>query len=427
MKVDPVLAPTTVPTMPGMRMGEVGRFLVPFDADDIVAWFLEHLFLRQRLRERLAGTASGALGPGWLGRTAFERCWTLEPPMGNGSETVSDGSDSWGHVLTLFGSAFAHPGSPLEVAPDPGRCIFVRGYGGARGWNVKAFVFHGDAPRPDAVTKIMASVGDAGPVRVEWESLRHLHRELPAALSGRISRPIAFRRLGHLDVLVVSPLNGRSAYVDLYQGMNPRLLVRPHLEAALRWLVAFQEATERPGTVYRLQGESLGRRWADGEAAPPPWFHDLRERCDRAAIPLCAVHGHFSSRNLILRSDADESGSSGGGACVVDWDQFDPAGSPFTDLFHFPLTYVFNFPWSRYRRRPPVEAFRRGFLEENAVSREVRAFFMGYCSRTGMEPRLLDLLCRMHLLGRARQEPGGGVWLRCQRLLRRADRSVLTP
>lgn len=413
----------------GIRMGEVGRFLVPFDADDIVAWFLENLFLGHNLRERLAGTAASELGPAWLARTAFDRCWTLEPPMdGRGSGSAGEGREDWGGILALVGDAFAQPDSPFETAPDPGRCIFVRDYGGSPRGNVMAFVFGPRDSRPTAVAKTRAAAIGGAPLRGEWEALLHLHDALPADLSGRIPHPVAFRRLGALHVLVVSPLPGRSGYVELYQGLHPERLPRSHFAAALAWLVAFQEATRRPGHSYAPQDEPVGRRWSDGDDPTPPWFDSLRDDCDRAGLPLSAVHGDFWIRNLLMRRHADSMRSWRDGACVVDWEHFEPAGSPFTDLFHFAITYVLNFPWSRYRRRAPLEAFRLGFLKENAVSREVREFLMGYCSRTGTDPRLLAPLAHMHLLERARQDrDGADVWLGCHQLLERAERSVLTP
>jgi aminoglycoside phosphotransferase (APT) family kinase protein len=191
--------------------------------------------------------------------------------------------------------------------------------------------------------------------------------------------------------------------------------------------VPFQEATTRPGLRYHPPRDLMRHPAQGDDGEEPPWLQDLRERCARAVLPLTAVHGDFWIRNLLMRRDPGTGGSWSDGAGVVDWEDFQPIGSPFTDLFHFAMTYVLNFPWSRYRRRPPVQAFRLGFIHRNVVSRQVRDFFMEYCARTGTDPRLLTPIAQVYLLERARQKPDSDVWLRCHELLQQAAHSVLTP
>lgn len=414
------------PAFPAIRMGEVDRFLVPFEEDDITRWFLEHLFVAHNLRERMAGAAAGGRGRRWIGRTLFDRCWTLEPPLNGGPDSLrSVDSGAWGRILSRIGTAFAHPDGPFETPPDPGRCIFLRDYRGSRRGNVLVFVFGPREGRPHSVVKVRAAAAGRDPLRAEWTSLGLLHARLPRDLSTRIPGPVAFRSTAQLDMLVVSRVSGRSAYIDLYRDLRPRRFVRAHLTAALDWLVAFQEATRLPGREYRPEEDRTLRPRA-AEREPATWYDKLLEGCARSAPQLCAVHGDFWARNLLLRRNRSDRRPRPTGARVVDWECFAAEGPPFADLFHFALSYGLDFPWSGYRRRPPVEAFRLGFLEENTVSREIRTFLLTYCTRTGMDPWLLAPFAHVHLLERAVRDPEG-PWLQCHRALERAGRSVLTP
>jgi hypothetical protein len=414
----------TGPPAPIIRMGEVGRFLVPMDEDDIVAWFLEHLFLGQGLRERLAGTAAAGSSPGWLGRLAFDRCWTLEPPMG-AAPTVAPASrsDEWGRLLARSGAAFSRPDSPLGTPPDPGRCIFARDRRGSGRGNLIAFVFGAQDGGPLAVAKIRLARTGVQSLRAEWAALRRLHAELPPRFSARIPRPMAFRRQAGVVVLVGGLVPGRTPQVDLYQSLNPSRLPRRHLAAALDWLVEFQAATRLEGSHFRPDRDlPVGH----GDEVEPPWLRALWERCARDGLPLTAVHGDFRSANVLLGRQVDATDASLPDFCVVDWERYRPVGSPFTDLFDFALSYVLGFPWSRYRRRAPLQAFRLGFLSDNVVSREVRTFLMTYCERTGADPRVLAPLARIHLLERARQGPYSDIWLQCEQLLARSSRSIVS-
>ncbi len=413
--------PTVGTPRPTIRMGEVGRFLVPVDQEDIVAWFLRHLFLGQSFRERLAITAGAGPRPGWLGRLVFDRCWTLEPPLGAApAGGAPEGREDWAPLLARSGAAFSTPGSPLGTPPDPGRCIFVRDRRGTGRGHLIAFVFGARGRGPIAVAKIRLATSGSPALRAEWDALRRLRARLPTHLASGIPRPMAYRRRSGVDVLVEAPLPGRSGVVELYESLNPRRLPCRHLDAALGWIMAFQEGTSHGEQRYQPPRHLLG----DGGIDEPPWLLELRERCARAVVPGTAVHGDFRIGNILLRRRAHYGQTPQVG--VVDWERFRPLGSPFTDVFDLAITYALGFPWSRSRRWPPLRAFRLGFLEENAVSRELRAFLVAYCERTGTDPRLLESLARVHLLERARQGPNPDIWLQLERLLARAERSIVS-
>lgn len=167
---------------------------------------------------------------------------------------------------------------------------------------------------------------------------------------------------------------------------------------------------------------------ADAEArgADAPdwrWYDELRAGLAERPLPLAASHGDFWARNLLLDGAGRVSG-------VVDWEEASQQpGPPFVDLFHFALSYGLNALWSSYRRSPPDRAFRRTFLEDNPVSRAVRAMLRSYCSETGLRHELLTPLFRFYLWTGFRRAFGAdekGLWLRFDRMLAQADRSVFS-
>jgi hypothetical protein len=148
----------------------------------------------------------------------------------------------------------------------------------------------------------------------------------------------------------MSPVPGVSAYIEMQGLLAPGRVVDRHFDAAAEWLFKFHQATG-------------------------------------------ASHGDFWARNLLV-----------GPTAVVDWEHFTEEAPIYADLFHFPLTYGLNYPWARWRRLPPDEAFRRTFLEDNRVSRAVRR----YLARFGDPPALrlpfeawLENSAFRDLLGRA--------------------------
>ncbi len=417
------------PGFRALRMGELDRFLVPLEDDDILRWFLKHLFVAHNLRERVAGLVAAGSGARWARRALFSRCWTLEPAIPDADGGTAQVDEGWAHELARIGATLAQTGSTVVDTPDPARCIFVRDYTGSLRGHLLVFAFPLGSDRPGVVVKIGPAEAPGGTLRTEWEALRLLDRRLPAELRDRVPRPLAFDRTTDLEVLVVSGLCGRSAYIDLYQGLDPGRHVAVHFAAALDWLVRFHTATRVPGRVYRPDRDPVLRAWlAARHGRTLPWYDRLLELCARAPVPLAAGHGDFWARNLLLPREAGSDAAQPPAAAVVDWERFSPEAPPFDDLFHFALTYGLNYPWSRYRRRCPLEAFRLTFLADNAVSREVRRFLNGYCERTGLDPALLLPLACVHLLARAqRADRDDSVWLKCQRLLERAPRSVLEP
>ena len=254
----------------------------------------------------------------------------------------------------------------------PTRWLLVEDYADNGRERLVLFLFAAGEASPAAVLKLRRTGAAGSSLGREEEALRFLAERLPADLRPTVPRPLAWRELPGLEALAMSPLPGVSAYVEMQGLLHPGRAISRHFEAAAAWLARFHKATG-------------------------------------------AAHGDFWARNLLVSPE--------GQACVVDWEHFSEAAPFSEDLFHFPLTYGLNYPWARWRRLPPDEAFRRTFLEDNRVSRAVARYLARYAAEAGVDPASLRRLFGAYLETR----PGDGFpWREFQSLLGRAPASVFS-
>ena len=167
------------------------------------------------------------------------------------------------------------------------------------------------------------------------------------------------------------------------------------------------------------------------------WLESLLHRCQQYPIPLCAGHGDFWARNLLLPAEIRQYGKLPLPG-VIDWESCRLRQAPFVDLFHFVLTYGLTYLWTRYRRSEPLAALHGTFVDDNHLSREVRRYFKGYCQDTEMDPRHLRTLFELYLLrlsvGAApdsldwtiRSHSPHNIWLDFYRLVRHAKTTAFT-
>jgi hypothetical protein len=357
-------------------LGEVDRFLVPLEEKAILEYFRRRLFVPHRVRERLAR---------WLlpGRALFSHRLIFPPPA-----PPADAGGSVEDVLAVISRGLRDGGRELlrdtALAGRRLRWIAFRGDAFLQRGRLVLFLFAEGGAVPSAVVKLRAARG-APALQQERDALLSLAARLPADLRASVPRPLAFRAEEGLEALVLTFLAGRSAYVEMQSSRAAGRGTGRHLQAAGAWLARFHAAT-RCGSVAIEREE---------------------------AVPLAAAHGDFWARNLLLEED--------GTARVVDWEGFRAAAPVFEDLFHFPLTYGLNALWSRYRRRPPLEAFRLTFCSDGPLAREVRRYFARYCAESGLEPARLLPLFQLHLATRA----AGGLDFRP--VLASAERTVFSP
>ncbi|MDP9192677.1 MAG: phosphotransferase [Acidobacteriota bacterium] len=206
-----------------------------------------------------------------------------------------------------------------------------------------AFLFDNDSDTPFAVAKVQSDLRN-GSLQTEAVALTSAHGIVPAELQKTIPDLLRTYSDNRGEVLVVSALPGRTAWLEMHASLLPSRRVGAHFECAGRWLAEFHEATRH-----------------DDETT--------------------AVHGDFWAHNIL--HDRNDNVS------VIDWENFTPAGSRYIDLFHYPLTYGQAYPGPFYRKRDAETAFAKTFLEKNRLSRSVRYYLESYCTRTGIpRPRM---------------------------------------
>lgn len=242
--------------------------------------------------------------------------------------------------------------------------IYLRDVANSDRGRVLAFLFTNGEAQPYAIVKAQTARGaESSSLVREAEALDRIGELLPTGME--IPRVLEMHRSARGELLVTTAVPGRSAYVDLRRSLIPRMQVSAHFDAAARWLSAFHERTN-------------------------------------------AAHGDFWPGNVLM----DGSGA----VSVIDWEHFD-ASAPFhTDLFHYPLTYALRYPWKRYTRLPPEDAFRRAFLERNHLSRAITRYLRVYA-----EGRKLDLVKAFREYLASPHPPFGMENLPWQEFVRMAD------
>lgn len=413
------------------------RFLVPARDRDVVAYFLDRLFVAHGLRERLLRRLLLSLGGRGAGPLLFDRSWTLDSgslalrPDERTASAVA-GGEEWRGSARLLRAIAEEAGSsgsdPAVGTVSVERSILVRDYGGSDRRQLVVFPFPPGDEVPTAVVKVRDTGEREGLLRREWEALRRVRARLPSPLEPTVPRPIVYRRADEVELLVLSHVGGRSAYVEMQNRLLPGRRIGRHFRAAADWLSAFHLATRHPEETFAPDPEDRARatRCAAGAAEAPAWYEELLRLAARHPVPLAAGHGDFWARNLLLPA-APDSTPDGPPARVVDWEHFTREAPPFADLFHFAVSYGASYPWKGYRRASFVEAFRRTFLADTPVSREARRYFHTYTERTGLPGVLLEPLLHLYLLRRARDaDPETRPeWRECERLLTEASVSVL--
>ncbi len=362
-------------------LGQVDRFLLLKGDVRALRFLVNHLFVPHNRREWIWSRVP-------LGILGLPQ-WGLSAPLGLPAERPTD----------LIGEVLDWARAELSRGREGGWSFILHRDRTFSEWTrLLLFLFHGRGREPVAVVKL-ARQG----LRSEWEALRYLNRALPSELAATVPVPALYRWFGGAEAVLMRSLAGRSMFHQIgFRPLAPRKVAR-HLSNGATWLACFHLVTRDPTARFRADEEALRVR-----SDIPAWF-DVAEldalSSEQLEFPLSASHGDFWARNLLVRP------RSGGRpqamteiSGVVDWEHFSRSAPPFEDLFHFALTYALDYPWSPFARKPPEDAFRRGFLSDNAVSRGIRSAFLGYCDLTGLPFEKLKPLFQLFLLGRSRRQ-----------------------
>jgi hypothetical protein len=313
-----------------VKYARSGRYLVSLDSPAAVTYFRDSLYV--------AYSPAGRL----LSRVPRVRGTRVEAPP----------------EVTEFFDTLGEPPVPSILLLD---------YAKSNRAQTIAFLFRDDAPQPSEIVKVR----HGSSLRAEAAVYERLQVMLPPELRATVPRLLDYREDDGAEVLKLSTVPGRSAYVDMQNRLAPSRFVDTHFDAAASWLAKFHDAT-------------------------------------------AATHGDFWARNLLI----DESGRAG----VVDWELFTTEEPPGRDLFHFPLTYGLSYPWTRYRRLPTEQAFAKTFLESNRLSRAVRRYLQTYAVARGMAWTTMAPQFRSFLAAQA--HPPGTAKLPWRTLATMFDRSA---
>jgi len=408
-------------------LGSLDRLLVTRDHAGAVAYLVDKLAVahgrRQRLRHALARS---------LDLTGMRRLLTPTAPYGELPARFRT-------ALYWLNRVFGPEGEPLLAGPPfdgnrPAGFVLLTDYEGSSRGQAVGFLFADREETPRAVLKLRPDGGPSEPPLVKEATALDELVVLPSSLAATVPRRRAFHRLEGASALLTSVLPGRSAYVELHRGiLSGAEAAARHLELAGAWLGRFHRATRQderwqpPDPDDPRFGPVRG-----GDGSAPRWLRELTDDLETSPLVSCSGHGDFWARNLLVPPE-DSDALPG----VVDWGGYQAVAEPYEDLFHFPWTYAGLHPagrrWSRGvlpTESDPESAFRRVFLEDNALARAVRRYFQLYTQGSGLPWSLLPALFRLFLLTRAAAdgEIAGkeGPWLRTYQGFDTAPRSVFS-
>lgn len=408
---------------------QVGRYVVPLGNPAVVRHFVGHHLVAHDLRERLCGwLARGAVALG-LPPLAGRALHAGYRPRSADAPWCGPARAEIAQILRELG--IGDEGLHMHVL-DPGA-----GAGPSRGGLVFGFDERGGSA-PVVVLKIRPRSGERPGLAGEWRALHDLRERLPDRLRDTLPEPLAHHTGRAVEIVAMTCLPGRPAYLELHNRLAPAGEAPHHLAAAVSWLAALHEATGTPGGEAE-DGSGLPDP-RELPAAPPPraarpagtrdlaWYEELREELARTPLVLTPSHGDYWARNLLLEGRRVRG--------VVDWEHYRDRALPTADLFHLLISYGLALRWTRFRRTPLRVAFRRTFVDRNRVSRGVRAALTMYAHARSTTLARLERLFLLHLLTRgARGGARGGPpepdpfpaeadWGFAYRIMRSSPRSV---
>lgn len=402
---------------PSTTLGRLDRFWLPVADRSVVHFFNRNLYFPHRLRERLSASArllasfeKGSL-PRSPDRTAILSSSRNPDPLRPSALDSATGGLSGEQpllervheIVCTYLEDRTDCLSAREVSSsDPCRRWILIGDGSGTD-GLLVLLFSSDRDRPTVALKI-APCG-VNRLAHEHDSLVLLRSTLSADLAASLPRPEPLWRHRKWQILPLSIIDGRPAYVEMQAAWQPRRHVAHHLQQAVEWLVRFHFETHSDDMfLARPTDHDALMEWAtllqEAGIEKVSWFESLWLRCQRNPVPMTAGHGDFWARNLLLAMKYGRS-TTARLPGVVDWEFFQSLQAPFFDLFHFVVTYGLNFPWARYRRIEPLQALRATFIDDNTLSREVHLYLDTYCQRAGIDPSHLRDLFRLYLLGLA--------------------------
>lgn len=397
----------------GARVGRIDRVWLPLGDRELARFLVRQLWVPHGLGERLAAALPRRSG---LPAPPRDVAAPAEVPERLAARLTT--------ARRLLAAAAERGQLPAEWAAPSERWILVEDYRDGERFLLALFAADGEG-RPRALLKAAPAAAD-GPAR-ERAALERLAAGLSPELAATVPRVLAFTADASHQGVVLAPLPGRPAYVELQAAWLPRRCPSRHLGAAVRWLARFQRETAT-GHALSLPEDpeavgGVGAALAAGDRGVLAWLAEARQRCRERPVALVAGHGDFWIRNLLL-APGDGRSLSG----VLDWDGWRPQAPPYRDLFHLLATYARAYPWAGYRRRPLAHALDGAFLAATPLSRAVRQALVEYRRLTGRGAGELRDHFLLWTLESAAEAPAAEAtaWLELHRRVRQGERCVFS-
>ena len=292
------------------------------------------------VRRSLLARPPGTRLPGWVyegARSALRApaLWRMVPSW----RPDAAGRAGWEAAFAEWICRCGHRVVALEHSHDPDRRAVL-------------LVFPESSGEPSLAVKVPGTPEATTRIAGERARLTQLGRTPLETVRGTVPRLVTLPVPDADDLLATTALRGEPMFVTYYRDgrtQNPDA-VRGDFRAAEQWLAALQaDATGEPAALRPADGI---REAARAHLVDRPADRELVDACllaldHRLAAHRCPqriVHGDFWAGNLLLH-DGAVSG-------VLDWERWEPAGSPIRDLGRFAVSYSLYLDRQTPRGRP---------------------------------------------------------------------------
>jgi aminoglycoside phosphotransferase len=279
------------------------------------------------VRRSLLAAPPGCTLPGWLFEAArralaCRQLWRLAPRIA-GDETVGSG-----------------PGLARWISASGLRVVALNHSRDVDG-SVVALLFEPGDRQPHLAVKLAG--GYAAEARLARERVRllRLHAAPVTAVRAELPQVLDLPVDVGPNVLATTARPGTPMYVSYRRqtARDRRMRVQADFQAAGRWLADLQAHRTGPA-VGLAPGPAIAAAAEQALADRPARLREVstalaavQQRLGAHNARACVVHGDFWAGNILIR-DGAVSG-------VVDWERWEPAGSPVRDLGRFVVGYSF--------------------------------------------------------------------------------------
>ena len=276
-------------------------------------------------------------------------------------------------------------------------------------------------PKPQFVVKVSRNQRDNSFLVAEYENLKYVHKITDEFAKESVPRAVLLEDIGEHKILIQTAVVGESLKRRLRAGpfINKGIILRVD-ELLTDWLANFQ-------LKIGLKEEKLDSQFLEAYIRKPietfvltfdlseiekqyfQSFDEIWNKLSGIQLPLVFQHGDFMFSNIFnLRRDK---------LGIIDWENARKAQLPMHDLFHCLLWQGFLFFKAKTEYERALANFQFSFCEDNWYSKIIKSCFKKYCSKIGIDEKLMEVLFVMFLVNSANKEYAD--------LMRDADRGFI--